>query len=93
MRSPKTPLPRRIITNPPVSLHEDRPFKFARSDPSQYSLVELKTLQALGADPNGGGFDFQPTHPRERVVPERLKVQSKMLEEEKKRLAKLSAAA
>lgn len=77
-----------IITNPPVSLLE--PFNFARSDPADYSLVELKTLKALGVDPKVG-FPFKPTGPRERVVPERLKVQNQMLEEEKKRLAALAA--
>jgi hypothetical protein len=36
----------RVIINPPVSLKE--PFNFSRSDPSEYSLVELKTLKELG---------------------------------------------
>lgn len=35
----------RIITNPNVQLRE--PFNFARADPSEYSLVELCTKQAL----------------------------------------------
>ena len=36
----------RVITNPPVALKA--PFQFARNDPDEYSLVELKTLKALG---------------------------------------------
>jgi hypothetical protein len=36
----------RMITNPPVSLLE--PFVYSRPDPSEYSLVELKTLKELG---------------------------------------------
>ncbi|KDQ06571.1 hypothetical protein BOTBODRAFT_121296 [Botryobasidium botryosum FD-172 SS1] len=36
----------RFITNPPVSLKE--PFNYNRTNPEDYSLVELKTLQSLG---------------------------------------------
>lgn len=36
----------RLITNPPVALKE--PFNYSRVDESSYSLVELKTMQALG---------------------------------------------
>lgn len=75
----------RIITNPPVSLRE--PFVFKRSNPDDYSLVELKTLKALGATPEKG-FDFAITQPRERVVPERVKVQSVMKVQELERLNK-----
>ena len=38
----------RIITNPNVQLRE--PFNFARVDPSQYSVVEMCTIQALGSE-------------------------------------------
>ena len=36
----------RIISNPPVMLRE--PFRLARADPTQYSVVELCTRRALG---------------------------------------------
>ncbi|RVX69688.1 hypothetical protein B0A52_06332 [Exophiala mesophila] len=72
----------RIITNPPVSLKQ--PFEFDRADPSQYSLVELKTIQDLG------GFDkfkgWKITGERKPVIPERLKMQLKMMEDEARRL-------
>ncbi|KAJ7596680.1 hypothetical protein C8J56DRAFT_293624 [Mycena floridula] len=74
----------RIITNPPVSLKE--PFNFNRPD-NAYSLVERKTLLALGAD----RCDFKPTTTRRRVVPQRVIIQNKMLEEEKRRLEALGA--
>lgn len=72
----------RIITNPPVSLKQ--PFEFDRQDPSQYSLVELKTIQDLG------GFDqlkgWKITGERKPVIPERLKIQMAWMEEEARRL-------
>ena len=71
----------RIITNPPVSLKE--PFKFHRENPDEYSLVELKTLKALGVD----SYDFKPTTERRRVVPKRVALQKQIMEEELKRLA------
>jgi len=70
----------RIITNPPVSLK--KPFEFDRKDPGEYSLVERKTLKALEVD----RFPFQISTERRRIVPARLQVQQKMLEEERKRL-------
>lgn len=72
----------RIITNPPVSIKE--PFRLQR-DCGTYSVVEQKTLNALGM-PEGVG-DWKITTARERVVPERLKVQAKMREKELIRLA------
>lgn len=72
----------RIITNPPVSLNE--PFELNRPD-GDYSLVEQTTLRALGKDSSGLG-DWSITAPRERIVPERLKVANRMKEEELKRL-------
>lgn len=77
----------RIITNPAVSLME--PFNFNRENPDEYSLVELKTLKALGVD----RLDFKPTTERRRVVPRRVLLQQKMLEDEKKRLEALQKSA
>lgn len=72
----------RIITNPPVSLKE--PFNFDRADASEYSLVELKTIQEVGGQDKLRGWKI--TGAREAVVPERLKVQAKWLAEENERL-------
>lgn len=60
----------RIITNPPVSLNE--PFNYNRDDPSEYSLVEQKTLMDLGRPE--GLPEWKITSPRERVVPDRVRV-------------------
>ena len=57
----------RIITNPPVSLKE--PFNYDGRDPS---LVEQKTLRDLG-HPEGLPH-WKITSPRERIVPDRVKV-------------------
>ncbi|KAG9048873.1 hypothetical protein FS837_011782 [Tulasnella sp. UAMH 9824] len=70
----------RIITNPPAGLKE--PFNFNRSNPDDFSLVELKTLRALGKD----RFDFKPTVPRQRLVPARWTGEAKMKEEQLSRL-------
>ena len=70
----------RFITNPPVSLKE--PMNFNRENPDDFSPVELAVLHGLGKE----RLDFKPTAPRERLVPERVKRQQKMLEEQKKRL-------
>jgi hypothetical protein len=73
----------RIITNPPVALKE--PFRFHRDDGSEYSLVERTTLRMLGKE--GEGLKgWKITHPREAVVPERLRIQQRWKEEELKRL-------
>jgi hypothetical protein len=72
----------RIITNPPVSLV--KPFEFNRKDPSHYSLVELKTIEALGGQEKLKNWRIKGR--RSEVIPERLRVQAKMLEEERKRL-------
>lgn len=82
----------RIITNPPVSVRE--PFKFDRrqhqpgeegeGDEYEYSLVELKTIQALGGHEKLKGWKI--TGERKPVVPERLRVQAKWMEEESRRL-------
>lgn len=81
----RTRIPR-IITNPPVGLKE--PFKFKRSDPQDYSLVEKKTLKALGVSE----FDFRITTERRTIVPKRLSGQAKVLEDEKRRLAEAGVA-
>ncbi|KAJ3513556.1 hypothetical protein NLJ89_g2877 [Agrocybe chaxingu] len=73
----------RVITNPPVSLKE--PFGFNRDDPADYSIVERKTLKALGVE----RFPFEITTERRRIVPARVAIQQKMMEEEKKRLVNL----
>ncbi|CAL1712495.1 unnamed protein product [Somion occarium] len=75
----------RVITNPPVSLRE--PFNFNRENPEEFSIVERKTLQALGVDK----LDFKSTTERRNVLPKRVELQNKMLEDEKKRLADLAA--
>ena len=75
----------RIITNPPVALRQ--PFKFDREDPAEYSLVERKTLKALGVE----RLDFKPAAERREIVPKRVLIQRAMLEAEKKRLEELKA--
>ena len=72
----------RIITNPPVSLVE--PFNFDREEDSQYSVVELKTIQDLGGQEKLWGWKIQGQ--RTEVVPERVRRQARMLEEERERL-------
>ncbi len=71
----------RMITNPPVHLLE--PMDFNRPDPADFSPVERAVLRGLGVE----RLDFRPTGERERVVPERVARQQRMLEEEKARLA------
>ena len=72
----------RVITNPPVALTS--PFRFARTGApgDEYSLVERKTLRALGVD----RLAFAPTTPRRTIVPARVGIQAKMIEEETRRL-------
>ncbi|KAI3622729.1 hypothetical protein WG66_015569 [Moniliophthora roreri] len=71
----------RVITNPPVELKE--PFNFARERIEDYSLVEQKTLRALGVD----RCDFRITTERRRLVPKRQVDEKKVLEDERMRLA------
>jgi hypothetical protein len=73
----------RVITNPPVGLRE--PFNFNRENPEEFSLVEKKTLKALGVD----RLDFKPTTERRQIVPKRVLIQRAMLEAERKRLEAL----
>ncbi|KEQ74055.1 hypothetical protein M436DRAFT_45137 [Aureobasidium namibiae CBS 147.97] len=64
----------RIITNPPISLL--RPFNFDRKDGSQYSLVEQKSLNALGKPQGLDGWKI--TRERKLIVPERVRLQAEM---------------
>ncbi|THX13903.1 hypothetical protein D6D13_03430 [Aureobasidium pullulans] len=64
----------RFITNPPVALKE--PFNFDRQDGSTYSLVEQKTLQALGYPEGLKGWKI--TTERKFIIPERVKQQAEM---------------
>ncbi|RYO84738.1 hypothetical protein DL766_000229 [Monosporascus sp. MC13-8B] len=73
----------RIITNPPVFLRE--PHRFDRED-GRYSLVELKTMRGIGEENLRG---WKITMPREKVVPERLRIQEAMRHEELKRMQEL----
>ena len=74
----------RIITNPPVALKE--PFNFDRERPEDYSLVELKTLQALGKDGLPG---WKIVGGREAVIPNAWKVKEEMKRLEIERLERL----
>lgn len=71
----------RIITNPPVSLKE--PFNFDRSDPTEYSIVERKTIEAIGEDRLRG---WKIKGDRGSVTPNRLKAQAELKKEELQRL-------
>lgn len=71
----------RIITNPPISLKA--PFNFDRDDPRRYSIVERKTLHDLGKDRLEG---WRIKGGRQNVVPDRLKAQEVMKEQELERL-------
>jgi hypothetical protein len=84
----------RIIINPPVSLKE--PFNFTRSDPSEYSLVEQKTLKELAKilnDPSiekglkfPDGTPWKITGERKSIIPARLKIHAEMRKKEEARL-------
>ena len=56
----------RFIVNPPVKLRE--PMRFARQQGDAHSPVERAVLRALDVE----RFEFQPSQPREAVVPERI---------------------
>jgi hypothetical protein len=73
----------RVITNPPVSVKE--PFVFDRED-GNYSAVERKTLAALGKDRIEG---WKIKGARQRIVPERVRLQEEMKRKEEERLKKL----
>jgi hypothetical protein len=59
---------------------------FKRANPAEYSVVERSVLCGLVIS-EADGFDFQPSGPRERVMPERIRIQHKVKEGENKRLA------
>lgn len=71
----------RIITNPNLACAQA--FNFNRENPADYSLVERKTLKALGRD---NLPEWKATGPREFVEPAREKIQAKMKELELRRL-------
>jgi hypothetical protein len=71
----------RLITNPPIALRE--PMDFDRDDPADQSPVERAVLRALGVQ----RLAFSPAVPREDVVPERVRRQERMREQEEARLA------
>jgi hypothetical protein len=71
----------RIITNPPVLLKE--PFNCDRENPDDYSVVEKKTLNALGVDNLSG---WKITGERRVIVPARVRIQAEMRAAELKRL-------
>lgn len=73
----------RVIVNPPVGLRE--PFNLNRDDPSEYSLVERKTLKALGVD----HVDLHRTTERRMIVPQRVLNEKVMREAEQARLRML----
>ena len=73
----------RLITNPAVSLKE--PMRFDRANPDDFSLVERAVLNGLGVENMG----FQITGERRRIVPERVRLQEAMKEQEAARLAAL----
>lgn len=71
-----------------MSLKE--PFQFNRENPEDYSLIELKTMYSIGGEEAPAMFkDWKITEERQMIVPERVRRQQKMLEEENERLRKL----
>lgn len=70
----------RYITNPPIQLRE--PMRFDRENFSDHSLVEQAVLRALGTE----RYEFEPSRPREAIVPRRVKEQMARKEEESRRL-------
>ena len=75
----------RFITNPPIALKE--PMRFDRDDPAEHSPVERAVLRALGVE----RLDYRPAAPREDVVPERVRRQERMREQEEARLAEAAS--
>ncbi|KAK7923100.1 hypothetical protein PG985_007171 [Apiospora marii] len=79
----------RIITNPPVSFRA--PQVFDREDGSEYSLVELKTIQSVGGLDKMKGW--KPTMPPEAIVPMRVRIQEEMKRKELQRLEEAKGVA
>jgi hypothetical protein len=71
----------RFNSNPPIALRE--PMRFDRDDPAEHSPVERAVLRGLGVE----RLDYRPAAPREDVVPERVRRQERMREQEEARLA------
>jgi len=82
-RAPNLTRALRVITNPPVALKE--PFQFSTAMGHAPSLVERKTIAALGGGEEGL-LEWKITSARRRVVPERVRIQQKLWEEERNRL-------
>jgi hypothetical protein len=74
----------RFITNPPIAVKE--PMRFDR-EPAEHSPVERAVLRALRVERLG----YRPAAPREDVVPERVRRQERMREQEEARLAEASS--
>ncbi|MGB8354027.1 MAG: phytanoyl-CoA dioxygenase family protein [Chthoniobacteraceae bacterium] len=72
----------RLMINPCLFFHEPMCFD-RRANGSAYSPVEKSVLHALGVE----HYDFQPTAPRRKIIPERIARQQKLQEQEKERLA------
>jgi ectoine hydroxylase-related dioxygenase (phytanoyl-CoA dioxygenase family) len=72
----------RVILNPAVSLAE--PFNFDRANSDDYSLVERKTLLALGKPEGLKGW--RVTGKREHVTPARIRLQATLKALELRRL-------
>lgn len=72
----------RVILNPAVSLAQ--PFEFDRANPDDYSLVEKKTLAALGKPE--GLKSWRITGKRDTTIPARIKLQASLKQLEQKRL-------
>ena len=72
---------RRVITNPPTYL--DAPMNFNRANPADQSVVERAVLRGLSVEK----YDFAPTAPREKIVPQRVIEQRKRAAEKAARLA------
>lgn len=79
----------RIITNPRVQMKE--PFCFDRANPKDYSIVERKTMLALGKDPDQGGLGYAKEAERQEVIPERLAKWKRERQAELDRLAAVKA--
>jgi hypothetical protein len=77
----------RVITNPPVSVKE--PFVFDRESQEQFSVVERKTLKALGKE-RLDGWKIQAE--RQGIVPARVRLQMEMKRKEEERLRALREA-
>ena len=60
---------------------------FDRDDPADHSPVERAVLRGLGV----ARLDYRPAAPREDVVPERVRRQERMREEEQARLAEAAS--